>query len=371
MNLELMGDHIRFYNQEVIESGLKRDIDDYITSLPAHQSNILTLREIANNVYKSIHGIYQGDLPDILEALFPGGEPRPFTETFHQATLKEIIDDPKIPIPEFFQRLTQCLNQLKGQLDSNQKKINQISGFIDPYITDKPQSGPKEGLATISIVFRDNVTISSLKKFSRALSDWDKVLLMYHQLLKSDSPEPVQIVEVQNGSIDLVVNLNLDVALDLVELFKLGFRVFGAYLGYQKLVVPLTEFYHGNEELIEMDSKKEKLLLDNIGKAVTKEIQSQHEAAKGENREINGESVDRKVTAVSELVTSHIVRGNDLKLLTMTPGGEDEDFQEELEDNRESLRVSSQDARKKLKEMPGEVHQKLLDSYRGPREIEG
>jgi len=44
MNLETMNDHIRYFIREVVESGFKRDIDDYVASLPSHQSDIVTCK---------------------------------------------------------------------------------------------------------------------------------------------------------------------------------------------------------------------------------------------------------------------------------------------------------------------------------------
>jgi len=38
MNLEILQDHINTFTREITDSGFKRDIDDYITSLPNVQN---------------------------------------------------------------------------------------------------------------------------------------------------------------------------------------------------------------------------------------------------------------------------------------------------------------------------------------------
>ena len=50
MNIALLQDYIDAFEREVIDSGFKRDLDDYASSLPASQSNIVALRDIAEKV---------------------------------------------------------------------------------------------------------------------------------------------------------------------------------------------------------------------------------------------------------------------------------------------------------------------------------
>lgn len=44
MNIEILQEYIKAFKQEVVDSGLKRDIDDFISSLPSAHHNILTQR---------------------------------------------------------------------------------------------------------------------------------------------------------------------------------------------------------------------------------------------------------------------------------------------------------------------------------------
>ncbi len=40
MNIEILQEHINAFTREVVDSGFKRDLDDYISSFPAAQKNI-------------------------------------------------------------------------------------------------------------------------------------------------------------------------------------------------------------------------------------------------------------------------------------------------------------------------------------------
>ena len=363
MNLELIADNIRYFNQEIIESGFKRDIDDYLSSIASHQNNIITLREIASKVLAVLDHIYQSDLPDALASILPTRNNRPFTETPHYTTLKESLENTQIQLPEFFSNLSTCLTKLQTQIAENIAALNTIQIFIQPYILEDVEQISSENIATISIVFKEHKTITSLTQFTKTLTAWNRTLPIYHQLLKSESPEDIQIVEVQNGSIDFIVNLNVDVALDLVKLFKLGFEVFAAYLSYKHMVKPIIDSYHGNEKLISQEEEREKLLLENIGSAIQREIMAQHKAAKSADKKVDGTAIPKKVEQITNLITSHIVKGNDIKLIALPETREQEEGQEVLPDERESLRKSSMEARRQLRIIPAEAQQKLLEVY--------
>jgi hypothetical protein len=363
MNIEILKEHINTFTREVVDSGFKRDIDDYISSLPAAQNNIVVLRDIADKVLSALEGIYNGDLQDDLSMLLPKNQIRPFTEAPHSANLRKLVENTEIQQPEFFNQLTQFLNQLLEQLNQNINEINNIDQFIAPYISEDVKRIAVDHLAIIAIVFKEHHAISNLKIFAKVLSAWTRVLPIYHQLLKSESPQDIQIVEIQNGSIEIVVNLNVDVALNLVELFKVGFQVFAAYLSYKKMIKPVIDSYYGNEELISQEKDREKLLLENIGTAISKLIEEQYKKAKKKDSEVDGTAIPTKVEQVTNLITSHIVKGNDLKLLAIPEEEETEENIELFSKEKNALREQSIAARKELRSIPTEDRLKLIEEY--------
>ena len=63
---------------------------------------------------------------------------------------------------------------------------------------------------------------------------------------------------------------------------------------------------------------------------------------------------------VTQLVTSHIIRGNDIKLLTES---EQSETDEETEPLTDQLRNASEEARSKLRLLPTKAIKQLLDKY--------
>lgn len=365
MNIEILQEYINDFEREIIESGFKRDLDDFIGSLPASQNNIVALRDIAGEVNTAILNFYSGDLPSELEVLLPKEQIRPFTKTTFDTQLISLIENKEILQPEFFSQLTTILTQLQQRIQQNISEINNIKMFIAPYISEEMERISDEDTAIISIVFKEENTISSLKQFTKNLVAWNRTLPVYHQLVKSESPEDIEIVGVQNGSIDFVVNINVDVALDLVEVFKVGFHVFASYLAYKKMLKPIIESYHGNKDLIKQEVDREKLLLANIGIAINKKITSQHKEARKHDNAIDGTAINKKAEQVTELIASHIVNGNDLKLLAMPEpvANEGEEANDVFHREKHALQKQSLEARKQLKDVPQEDRIKLLEMY--------
>ncbi len=281
----------------------------------------------------------------------------------YNENLRKLIENTEIQKQEFFNQLAQFLNQLKNQIQQNMTEIDHIKQFIAPYISEDVKRIAKEHFAIIAIVFNEHHTITNLKEFTKTLTAWSRTLPIYHQLLKSESPQDIQIVEIQNGSIDFVVNLNVDVALDLVQLFKVGFHVFAAYLSYKKMIKPIIDSYYGNKKLISQEEEREKFLLENIGTAITEQIEEQHKKAKKADKTVDGTAVPKKVEQVANLITSHIVRGNDMKLLALPEAEQTKEGEKKLPDEKDALRERSITARRQLRDLTPEVRQKLLEAY--------
>jgi hypothetical protein len=363
MNIEILHDHISAFKREVVDSGFKRDLDDYSSSLPSSQTNIVALREIAGKILSVLDHFYSSDLPDSLRALLPKKDVRSFLEMPHNTTLRDLIKNTEIQQQDFFNQLTQFINQLKKQIQQNINEINNIDDFIAPYLSTDITTRTAQGIATISLVFKEQKTISSFSEFTKTLKEWNRTLPLYHQLLKSEPPKDIEIVEVQNGSIDFIINLDVDVAINFAELFKLGFEVFAAYLTYKQMLKPIIASYHGNRKLIDQETEREKELLANIGTAIQNEIHDQHSKAIKADKKIDKTSVDKKIDQVTKLVTSHIVKGNDIKLLGLPETEEKKDGQKDVPDKREALREKSIQARQQLRLIPPQAQQKLLEAY--------
>ena len=365
MNINTLAEIIDLFNIEIVKSGFKRDTQDYISSIGSHQNNIITLRDIAEKTSNKLDEIYGNDLPEMLSKLFVA-KVKPFTNHPHDTAFKDLLNDKEVPQATFFQKLSQILNQLNTQLDQNVTEINRLNTFIKPYAESQKEYETQENKAIISILFKDSKTTTVLKEFTKNLQAWNRILPLYHQLLKSDSPEDIEIVTVQNGSIDFLVNIDFDIALDLTEVFKIGFKCFMGYLSYKKMAKPLIESYFGNKKLIAGEKEREKELINNIGEAVKGQILEQHKTALKTDKQIDN-NIDKKVDQVVQLITSHILKGNDLKLLAL-PVAEEEEVQEANENHKDELRTISSQVRQAMKIIPSKEMKVLLEKYNEPEE---
>lgn len=371
MNIETLQEHIIAFKREVLDSGFKRDLDDFVSSLPASQNNILALRDIAAKTLSALDKIYSRDLPVSLRALFPAKNIRPFTEMPHNENLRTLIGNSEMQLTAFFNALTQFLSQLQQQVNQNVSEIKRIEQFIAPYISQDLANLSTDGSAIISVCFKEKDTISSLKRFSNSLAQWSRTLPIYHQLIKGSSPRDIEIIAVQNGSIDLAVNVNIDVAVKLAEVFEVGFKVFASYLLYKKMARPQVDAYFGNKKLIEIENEKEKHMLENVRAAVVRQIEKQHDEAKSRDKKVDGTAIPKKVEQVADLVVSHIVKGNDLKLLAIpAPSADDPKDGAGAAatpvKQKDALLESSIQARREFRDMGIDDKQKLLEMYGDP-----
>jgi hypothetical protein len=114
MNIESLADYISEFRIRVVDSGFKRDIQDFTQSLQGNQGNIIALREIAEKLRQGLDKIYSSDLPDALNKLFPTAKLRPFTEKNRLEEVTALVANKTIAQADFSQ------NSIKLFLKFNQ-----------------------------------------------------------------------------------------------------------------------------------------------------------------------------------------------------------------------------------------------------------
>lgn len=363
MNIETISEYVQLFESEIIDSGFKRDVQDYLNSLPSNQNNIVALRDIAENISKRLNDIYNGDLSVALLKILPTSSSKPFTTTDFAKSMNDLVKDTEIDQPNFFSRLQQILTQLNQKIQENKQAIDTINDFIEPYINVEEKRIATENEAIISVILKDQKTITNFPEFTKNISAWNRILPLYHQVLTSRSPQDIKIIEVQNGSIDFVFSIDVNIALDLVELFKVGFKCYAAYLSYKKIIAPITDAYFGNQKLLKSEKAREEELLNNIALAISSKIEEQHKLALKKDSKID-KNIDKKVEQITNLITSHIIKGNDVKLLAY-PKKEDETEQQvkKKEESKKELEIISREVRIAIKELPKPELAKLLKEY--------
>lgn len=151
MNIEILQEYIETFTREIVDSGFKRDLDDYNVSLPNAQNNIVNLRDIAGKVLIKLESIYRGDLPEALRALLPYEDVKPFTETRYDENLKELVDDTEVDQQQFFSKLNQQISRLRSGIQQNITKVNEIENFIEPYLSRDTEILSEEGWVYLNI----------------------------------------------------------------------------------------------------------------------------------------------------------------------------------------------------------------------------
>ena len=366
MNINTLKDYIDQFNSEIVDSGFKRDLQDYVGSLPNNQNNIVVLREVANKISEKLNEIYGSDLPENLKKLLVE-KIKPFTDTPFNEQFQELISDKEIDQAQFFQKLNQLVTQLNNTIQQNVAEIDNIEEFITPYLETQEDILTEEEKAIISIIFKDKKTITELKEFTKNLQRWNRILPVYHQLISSTPPEDIEILTVQNGSIDFLININVNLAINLADIFNVGFKAFLAYLSYKKIIKSIVSGYMGNKKLIASEKEREKELINNIGEAIKLEISEQHKKAIKTDTEIDKTAVPKKIDEVVKLVTSHILKKNDFKLLAL-PGNETELEEESKNSQKEDLKKISTQVKQAVKFLPQDEMKKLLERYKEPDE---
>ena len=230
MNINSMIMKIKSFNGYIVDSGFFRDIQEFLKTIsqPQNNQNIVLLRDITNKVLSHLNVIINSDVPNDLKLLLPMPNIELFSPEKHLEALNELVTDAQIDTAQFYAKLNKILTNIKNQLTSNQAELNKLQTVLMPYYEKDKEISEK---AVISFIFKDADTISNLKRFAQILERWNRTLHIYHQLTSSKKPKDVELVNIQNGSLDVILNIDLDIALNLTKIIKFGFLAFGGYLG--------------------------------------------------------------------------------------------------------------------------------------------
>lgn len=357
MNIESLISKIELFEDLVIRSGFKRDITDFIQSIQQPQNqNLVFMKDLSFKVKNKLIEFESYGLESELTLVLRENEP--FTKLNILNQLEELNSDTEIDGNTYFSKFNDILNQLNQHINKNKKELDSVLIVFQKYTSnDEYQSENEQAL--VSLIFKDLKSTGSLKEFAKVLNRWNRMLLVYHTLLTSESPDEIELVEIQNGSIDVIFNIDFDIALDLTELIKTGLKVYGAYLIYKsKTAKDIIESYMGNQKLLKNEKEREKLMLDNIKESIAQRALEQHKEKLKTDKKIEVTSIDVKIEEVSSVITEHIIKGNELKLLTPPEINE-----EEVNDVSVELREETAKVRETFKKLTSTEKQLLLEKY--------
>jgi hypothetical protein len=366
MNISTLIHKIENYETEIVDSGFSRDIQGYISTLsqPQNNQNIVLLKEITSKIIDILNKIIDCEIENDLQLIIVTPGIPVFKSNDYKLKLTELLNDPKLNTSEMYANLNSYLSTINSELTAITNELIRIKKVFYPYYEKDKE---KHGIATISVNFRDEDTISNLKQFSKSITRWEKYLKIFHQLISSETPKDIELVNIQNGSLDVVLNINIDIAFNFAEIVKYCLIAFGGFLSYKKLALPITKSYLGNKQLEDLEKDKERLMLENIGKSVKTKLLQLHQERHKTDPKINDESIDKKIEQVAGLITEHIIKGNDIELLVDYKGKEDieskkrQEIISEIETNKLTIKRDYRELSKEDKIL-------LLETYKAKEE---
>ncbi|MBI2966412.1 MAG: hypothetical protein HYY40_01185 [Bacteroidetes bacterium] len=358
MNIESLVSKIDLFQNMVINSGFRRDIQDNVQSIQHGQNqNLAYMKDLSSKIKLKFNEFENYSLHDEIKIVLR--DTPPFTDLESKVQLDEIDTDSQIAANVYYQKFNGILQQLLQRIDQNNGELTQIRAIFAKYSDIESELESADDQAIVSLVFKDLNTTTSLKEFSKVLNRWNRTLIIYHTLLKSESPDDIELEEIQNGSIDVIFNFDFDISIDLTELIKTGLKVYAAYLLYKsKRAREIIDSYMGNKKLIQMEKERENLMLDNIKESIAQKALEQHKEKLKSDKKIDKTGVDKKIEEVSSVITDHIIKGNEVKLLTPPEPeeGKDKDLSEELMEDTAIVR-------ERYKQLGNKDKQLLLEKY--------
>jgi len=363
MNIESLLNKANLFEHLVIDSGFKRDMTDYFSSTQQSQNqNLVYMKDLSEKIKKYLINFENNSLDNELSYLLK--DTTPFTSEDIISELNEIDFNTEIEASEYYQKFHQILNKLINHISANESEIISLQELLKKYSNVDDEEFVDEGNALISIIFKDLQTTGTIKEFTKSLNKWNRALILYYTLLKSDSPEEIELVEIQNGSIDVICNVDLNISLDLTKVIITGLKVYGAYLLYKsKTAKEIIASYMGNKKLIASEKEREKLMFSNIYDVIKDKISEQHKENLKIDKKINKEGVDKKIEEVTKVITEHIIKGNEVKLLTYDTNKKDSDKDESTEDLADKLRENTSVVKERYNLLENADKQLLIETY--------
>jgi hypothetical protein len=316
-------------------------LQDQIVTIQSNNSNLVLLKEITDKAILDYEKLIEKEIPELLDRVLVETI-RPFTKDVFYQQLIDLKDANYPDAASQYNTLNTILTQLQARVNQNITELDKLKATVEPFLTKDFSQLQKGDNAIFAIIFNNENSFNNLKTLSFELKNWDRGLFIYQQVISDETPKPFEIVEVDQGSIEVVLNLIFEVGEKLLDLFKTGLEVYAAYLAYKTVVHDsLVKSYKGNTQLIKLEEEREKLLLENVRIAVKDELKRQAKKAK------KHESLEKKIEEVTKLVTEHIIKGNSVKLLS-APVDKKEVL--EKEEEKENFYIRSKIDYKKLDE---------------------
>lgn len=365
MTIRKVLDFISYIKSELIENGIKEQLQDNWTTIQSSRQNLVLMKELTDRTSSILVTLKNSELNDKLRTVLVSTPSIiPFTSKDYDQQFENIRSQEISDISAYSAVVTPVFTSLINDLTQNLAEVDKIEGIFTPFLEKDYSKLQTETNSLVSLVFDDAKTTSSLKKITRELQKWNTGLHIYHQLISEESPKDFELVDVDNGSIDFIIHLDFNIAEKLLELIKAGIEVYAAYLLYKTSIAQITLTYRGNEKLLASETEREKLLIENVSVAISDEIKRQLKELKKTNKK-QIEAQDKKIEEVTNLIKDHIIKGNTVKLLSSPP--------DKTEIREEEIKIEKKyiENKKQFQQLDDTEKQKLLKAFEVDEEENG
>lgn len=355
MNIESILEKAELFNKLVIKNGFLRDLNDYISFISHGQNRSLyLLKDVTDKIIIKFEEFDNNLLDEELSLILK--KTTPFTND--KSRIKKLIENNnnnEIDVNMFFDSLNTILSQLVNLINENNSEIQSIITNFGLYRTKTLSYEQKDENVVLSLVFNDLKSISTIKGFQEVLKKWDKILRLYYQLLKSDTPSEIELESVQNGCIEVIFNFNLDVALSLTDVITHGMDLLVGYFLMKDAKPKISKFMNKTRRLKELEEQEEKVFLEDLNEELYSFILEEHKKALEKDSNINQVSIEQIAKEITSVIFEHIINGNKLKLLTKIEIKNENDEEDTIIDKQEELREHTAILQEKLKYHKNEI----------------
>lgn len=367
MNINSILEKADLFTKLIKDSGFSRNLNDYINFINQNKS-IVSFMDITKKVLDKFEEFENNSLEEELSLILKKS-PSFLDDKKLIEELNDLYTDTQIDVNTYFSKLQNILNRLKTSLDKNIGEVDVLISNFTPYQTQALSYEQKDENAVLALVFNDLNSISTIKGFYKVLKKWNKTLYLYHQLLKSDTPQEIELECVQEGCIEVVFNFNFDLALSLTDVINHGMDLLFSYIIYKEGKTKLSKHMTKIKKIKDLEEQEEKVFLENLNEELYEYLLEEHNKALEKDPNINKESVEQKVKDVSSVIFEHLIKGNKLKLLTKIEleTANEETEEENQVDKQEELRENTAKLHEKLKNNREEV-EILLEYLELPKE---
>lgn len=317
--------------------------EDIKQSLTSNRNNVVVIKDLLRKLNSRVRKIDSNQFREEADKFLKTGSK--FETKATRVSIQTLVNGKATNGPSLISSATKLIQALVDSYNDTISNAKYVKQLLTYYEEDKTKSLPK-GKSEIALIFKHVDTTENYEELTKILAKWQTALRVYHQLISSKSPNTIVINKVDNNSIDFFLFLDTELVKNLLELFKVGFEYFGAYLTYKETIGKIIKSFRGNKKLIEGEVERESELINNVSEAIRKELQRQHKEAKTKDKNIASTSIKVSLDIVTSTIQEHIVKGNDFKLIEAPKSkkemwkddSENRDLLEQIEENLQKLK---------------------------------